>query len=226
MSGNLITLAIDASTYTGTVAVLRGDLVVAEGEAVMRGEDEERLMPAVLAALKVAGCGAKDVQRVICGAGPGSFTSLRIAGAIAKGIAFGNDIPLYAVSSLALIIAGHRPALEPGKYLALLDAMRAERYASLFDVSASGAIRERKPLGRIAEGDVAPTSSVHGARSAGPLEVIGAAPHARGVGQLMDSILAAGPVSLDRWEPDYGRQAEAQVKWEAAHGRALSADVP
>ena len=33
---------------------------------------------------------------------------------------------------------------------------------------------------------------------------------------------ADGPVSLDQWEPDYGRLAEAQVKWEATHGRALA----
>jgi tRNA threonylcarbamoyladenosine biosynthesis protein TsaB len=30
-----------------------------------------------------------------------------------------------------------------------------------------------------------------------------------------------GPVNLAAWEPIYGRMAEAQVKWEAAHGRAL-----
>jgi len=35
---------------------------------------------------------------------------------------------------------------------------------------------------------------------------------------------AFGPVPLDTWEPSYGRLAEAQVKWEASHGRALSVD--
>jgi hypothetical protein len=34
--------------------------------------------------------------------------------------------------------------------------------------------------------------------------------------------LAQPPVSLAAWEPDYGRLAEAQVKWEQAHGRPLS----
>jgi tRNA threonylcarbamoyladenosine biosynthesis protein TsaB len=33
---------------------------------------------------------------------------------------------------------------------------------------------------------------------------------------------AARVASLDAWEPGYGRLAEAQVRWEAAHGRALS----
>ena len=41
---------------------------------------------------------------------------------------------------------------------------------------------------------------------------------------MLQSVIAAGPVSLDKWEPAYGRLAEAQVKWEAAHGRALSVD--
>jgi tRNA A37 threonylcarbamoyladenosine modification protein TsaB len=52
----VITLSIDASTYVGTVAVLRDRALVAEGEAMMRGEEEERLMPAVVATLGEAGC--------------------------------------------------------------------------------------------------------------------------------------------------------------------------
>ena len=224
MSGPLLTLALDASTYIGTVAVLRDGAVIAESAAAMRGEDEERLMPAVIATLAEARCLASDVQRVVCGAGPGSFTSLRIAGAIAKGIAFGNDVPLFAVSSLALIVAGCRPALKAGRYVALLDAMRAERYASLFDVSADGVMCELESLGRIADADIAATCQRLDAQAIGPRESLEAAPHARGVASLLESVMVAGPVSLDHWEPAYGRLAEAQVKWEAAHGRALSAD--
>jgi tRNA threonylcarbamoyladenosine biosynthesis protein TsaB len=40
---------------------------------------------------------------------------------------------------------------------------------------------------------------------------------------LFDQIEQQGPVDLERWEPSYGRLAEAQVKWEAAHGRPLKA---
>ena len=39
---------------------------------------------------------------------------------------------------------------------------------------------------------------------------------------MLWACLAAGPVALDGWEPSYGRLAEAQVKWEAAHGRPLA----
>ena len=223
----MITLALDASTYVGTVAVLRDREIVAEGEALMRGEQEERLMPCVIAALGEAGCSARDVGRVICGAGPGSFTSLRIAGAIAKGIVMGNGARsegLFAVSSLALIVAGRSPSLEPGRWLALLDAMRGERYAALYDVGADGIVREVERMALIAEGDIAGVCDRLGARAIGPREMVEAAPHARGAAVLLDSILAAGAVSLDSWEPDYGRLAEAQVKWEAAHGRALTTE--
>ncbi len=222
----MITLAIDASTYIGTVAVLRDRVVVAEGEAVMRGEQEERLMPAVVATLGEAGCSVRDVTRVICGAGPGSFTSLRIAGAIAKGIVMGNGARvdgLFAVSSLALIVAGRSEQLEPGRWLALLDAMRGEKYAALYQVGAGGSVRELERLGLVRDADVASTCERLEARAIGPKEMLEAAPHARGVAMLLDQVIEHGRVSLDTWEPDYGRLAEAQVKWEATHGRALRA---
>ena len=73
-----LTLAIDASTYRGTVAVISGGQVIAAAEVAMRGEREERLMPAVAAALGEARIAVADLGRVVAGAGPGSFTSLRI----------------------------------------------------------------------------------------------------------------------------------------------------
>jgi len=224
----MITLALDASTSLGTVAVLRGGALVAEGEAVMRGEQEERLMPAVVATLGEAGCSVRDVSRVICGAGPGSFTSLRIAGAIAKGIVMGNGERadgLFAVSSLALIVAGRSGHLEPGRWLALLDAMRVERYGALYEVGAGGSVRELERLGLIRDADVARECERLGARAIGPGEMVEAVPRARGAAVLFDQVMAHGRVALDSWEPDYGRLAEAQVRWEAAHGRSLTGDA-
>src|SRR4051794_36770667 len=111
------TLALDAATYEGSVAVLLGGEVLAERTVAMRGEREERLMPAVAAALAESGVAPGDLARVVCGEGPGSFTSLRIAASLAKGIAGGVGAPLLAVPSLALVVAGARPALGPGRYV-------------------------------------------------------------------------------------------------------------
>ena len=127
----MILLALDASPYTGTVAVVRNGVVVASAETAMRGEREERLMPAVAATMAAAEVTPSELGLVVCGAGPGSFTSLRIAASIAKGIAFAQEVPLHAASSLALMVAGAEPALAEGRYLAVLDALRGEAYVPL-----------------------------------------------------------------------------------------------
>ena len=49
-----------------------------------------------------------------------------------------------------------------------------------------------------------------------------AAPRARAAAQLTKLIDATAAADLAAWEPAYGRLAEAQVKWEAAHGRPLA----
>ena len=113
----MITLALEASTYAGSVAVIRDGSVVAERDTAMRGEREERLMPAVADALTAAGVAPNAIDRVVCGAGPGSFTSLRIAAAIAKGLALVAGAPLYPVSSLMLLIGAGLMLLATGLVL-------------------------------------------------------------------------------------------------------------
>lgn len=218
---SLITLAIDASTYTGTVAVLRGDEPVAVREVAMRGRDAERLMPGVAAALGEAGVAPRGVGRVVCGGGPGSFTSLRIAGAIAKGIALAADRPLLDVPSLLLMAAGREPAPTPGRYLAVLDAMRGEVYAAEVEVPEAGGGWRVGDTRLLAAGDVDAAAARLAATPLGAGRTVEATPHARGVARLGAWLAGRAPVDLAAWEPAYGRLAEAQVKWEAAHGRAL-----
>lgn len=209
----MITLAIDASTYQGTVAVIDGTTVLEERTVAMRGEHEERLMPAVAECLGASGA---RVDQIVCGEGPGSFTSLRIAGAIAKGLAESLGRPLVAAPSLGLIVAGVR-GLTAGRYLAALDAMRGESYISRIDVDDDGRLR----AGDVERVPTAELPGIAGERTLiGPGLAVDAHPHARGVARLIGTDLLRA-VELDGWEPRYGRLAEAQVKWEAAHGRPL-----
>ena len=213
----MITLSIDAATYTGTVAVFNDGRLVAEAEAAMRG-DREALLPAVNRALGNAGLGVADVGRVVCGAGPGSFTSLRIAASIAKGISFALRIPLDAVPSLGLIIAGH-DSLPPGSYLACLDALRGEMYVAGFQLDDRNGVVECLPQRLALSDHVAELALSIGAAPIGPSQRLHAMPRARGAVRL--SALGVNSVDIASWEPDYGRKAEAQAKWEAAHGTAL-----
>jgi tRNA threonylcarbamoyladenosine biosynthesis protein TsaB len=219
----VITLVLDASTYRGTIALLEESRLLVEASAPMRGKDAELLMPAVVQAIANAGVGMTNVSRVICGAGPGSFTSLRIAASIAKGIAMGRSIPLYAVSSLALIVAGNVTDGPRGvrKYLAVQDAMRGESYV-IDLVHEEGIVRLAGDHRLIPTAEVEKEARALDARAVGPEMPDGWHPHARGAVLMLDCILGRGPVDLAGWEPTYGRLAEAQVKWEAAQGRALA----
>lgn len=220
----MITLALDASTYRGTVAVLEGDRVVVETTAAMRGRDAEMLMPAVDWALREAGAGYRGIGRVVCGAGPGSFTSLRIAASIAKGLAVALSIPLFTVSSLALIVAGNVTDGPRGarRYLAALDAMRGESHiAELEHAGMGGTVTQCGETRLVRSDDVVAEAAMLGARPVGPDQPDHWLPHARGVALLLPLVNERGPVSLAAWEPDYGRVAEAQAKWEATHGRSL-----
>jgi len=209
----VITLAVDASTYEGSVAVLEGSTVIASGAAAMRGRDAERLMPAIEAALNASGLRVAQIDRIVCGAGPGSFTSLRIAGSLAKGIAMGAAKPLFAISSLSLIVAGN-PA-KPGRYLALLDAIRGEYFAAVVECDGAAARLDGEAV-LVGKGAIPELARRMRADPVGPDFGDMWAPHARGVARLEEEIAKLGPVNLADWEPTYGRLPEAQVRLEAA----------
>ncbi len=211
-----ITLALDGSTYAGSAAVIRdGDVIAARelppSDTPGRSGRDENFMPMVAAVLSDAGLSPRQVDRVVCGAGPGSFTSLRIAASIGKGIAVGARCPLYAVSSLALMVAG----LEPGRYLATLPAMRGEVFALPVELGADGVIHPGEAA------IISDESADREAEKAGANRVSDR-PHARAVAKVLTWILSSIPCDIESWEPQYGRLAEAQVKWEAAHGRPLT----
>lgn len=220
----MITLALDASTYTGDAAVIIDGTVVAEQSTAMKGADEERLMPAVARVLEMAHVERRSIDRIVCGSGPGSFTSLRIAGAIAKGMATGLGKPLFAVPSMALVLGGANVAT--GRYLVTIDALRAELYVGLYDVDAVHAIAEIEPARLIATSELPRLAEEFDAKVVSPSRIdnaIVALPRAAATAKLEHMIASSGPVNIDSWEPSYGRLAEAQVKWESAHGRPLPA---
>ena len=218
----MTTLVIDASTYVGTVAVLREAQLLSDGTAAMRGRDAEALMPAVANCLARAETRPSELTRVVCGSGPGSFTSLRIAASIAKGIAAAARCPLFAVSSLALLAVGDGEA-RPGNYLAVLDALRGEAYVGGYSVAANGDIAMILGERLVRQAEVDQVAASIEAITVGEGQTIQRAPHARAARLLEATIVASGAVSLVEWEPRYGRKAEAQMRWEAAHQKPLPA---
>ena len=220
----MITLVLEASTYEGSVALLRDGDLLGERTVAMRGREHEALMPAVAAVLAACGLQVGNVERVACGAGPGAFTSLRIAGAIAKGLALAVGADLVSVSSLALLVASREP-YEAGRYVAAVDAMRGEHYVQTFEVDRLGVLRSDGGLGLVPSASVNEFAREHGAQPVGPEQPspMDVRPHARAAARITNLLELSARADLAAWEPGYGRLAEAQVKWEAAHGRPLNA---
>lgn len=219
-----VALAIESSTYVASCALFAAGATeaLAEDEVPTRGARGELLLPAIDALVRGAGLTPADVTRVVCGAGPGSFTSLRVGASLAKGIARARGIPLDAMPSLALLVLSGREPPAAGRYLAVMDAMRDERFVQGLQVDPDGGLTTLSEPMRIPLSERDALAARLAATMIGPgdgMQVV-QGPHARGAMRLPGAMRVT--VDLASWEPDYGRQAEAQVKWEAAHGRPLA----
>ena len=110
----------------------------------------------------------------------------------------------------------------PGHYVVALDAMRGDFFCQEVRVSVSGELQPGESA-RMSRAVLEEYASSTSARIIGPAESPAMSPHARGFALLIRDGIAQ-PVEMTSWEPNYGRKAEAQVRWEAVHGRELGAD--
>ena len=93
-------LALDTSSSQGSVCVGAGSRVVAGRAILGQGSHSSDLIPTIGDVLQEAGVDLSQLDGLVVGAGPGSFTGVRVAAATAKGLAHALGVPLWAVSSL------------------------------------------------------------------------------------------------------------------------------
>jgi tRNA threonylcarbamoyladenosine biosynthesis protein TsaB len=132
--------AFETSTEWCSVALcLDGEIRALEEKAGNR--HSELVLPMLEKLLQAAGLTPESLHAVAFGAGPGSFTGLRIACGLAQGIALGRGLPVFGVSSLEAI------AEESGgsRVVACLDARMREVYYSALE-KADGRWREVVPV--------------------------------------------------------------------------------
>jgi tRNA threonylcarbamoyladenosine biosynthesis protein TsaB len=222
-------LAIDTATDIASVAVG----TVARSVRGAR-QHAARIVPLVDDVLERAELSIQDIAGIIVGDGPGSFTGLRIGWAVAKGLLQGRQLPLIAIPSL--LAAAHAAGVDT--VAACYDALRGQVFGAIYAFD-DGRVKT------LVAPDVCTVAELATRTPRPPVVAVG-----DGAERYRDDVIAwtgRAPVGLDALpplatsllalftydgarrgipdptiaEPVYGRPAEAQVKWEARHGRAL-----
>jgi tRNA threonylcarbamoyl adenosine modification protein YeaZ len=135
-----LTIAFDTSTEEvatglGTISI-GGVHLLGEMNLDVPRASLTHLFPVISRLLQSADRSFADIDTVVVGRGPGSFTGVRIGVSAAKGIAQGCGAPLYGVNTLDAV--AERFAGREGLVGVVGDAMRREVYPALYRLSRNG----------------------------------------------------------------------------------------
>ncbi|MGH8679353.1 MAG: tRNA (adenosine(37)-N6)-threonylcarbamoyltransferase complex dimerization subunit type 1 TsaB [Burkholderiales bacterium] len=214
-------LALETSTDYCSVALLAGDTIACKQECAGQ-RHSEIVLPMIDALLNEAALKPVDLDGVAFGAGPGSFTGLRIACGVAQGIAFAHQLPVAPVGTLEALAQ----AAGGERVIASLDARMGEIYFAAFQrQERTWQVLVAPSLCRPGDAPALPDSGWIGCgsgfdryrealsrRYAGQLAAVreDLYPHAREIAVLGRERLAAGQgVSAERAAPLYVREKVA-----------------
>ena len=125
--GAMKILELETAVDPGSVALWLDGVVLAR-TCPADLSNSAALLPVAEALLRAQGLGFADLEGVVFGAGPGSFTGLRVACGVAQGLAVARDLPLLGIGSLEAMAAASGGA----RVLVALDARMGEVYFGAF----------------------------------------------------------------------------------------------
>lgn len=233
-------LAFDTSTDTLSIAVQRGD---AQWEHVGPGgaQASGALIPAMRGLLAQAGLSFDALDAIVFGRGPGSFTGLRTACAVAQGLAFGarggQGIPVLPVDTLLAVAETARALHGCTQVVAVLDARMDEVYHARCEwQAAQGRWRADADFGLGAPESVqvppgwtvaGNARAAYGERLAANATHVAALPCAAALLRLAPALLAdGGGIAAHEALPRYIRDKVAQTTAERAALRAAHTAAP
>lgn len=100
----MICLFFDTSSDLLKVSLIKDDKIIFDKELHTKNDHSSYLVPTIDEAFKSNNIDFKELDEIIVGNGPGSFTGTRISIAVAKTYAFSFNIPVYMISSLEELI--------------------------------------------------------------------------------------------------------------------------
>ncbi len=131
-------LLIETSTEVCSVALSAGESIISY-RVVREAKSHARVIALLVnEVLEEGGMTVDKCDAIVVSEGPGSYTGLRVGVSIAKGLCYGANKPLIAVSSLELLarLATKDGDILPGSVIvSMIDARRMEVYAAKFDSS-------------------------------------------------------------------------------------------
>lgn len=130
-------LALDTSTEVFAIAVQRGGEVLRH-EAPGGAQASAALIPAIQRLLAQAGLTLPELDAIVFGRGPGSFTGLRTACSVTQGLAFGAKVPVLPVDTLLAVAEDARSRVGVTRVVALLDARMDQVYAAAYEWNGTG----------------------------------------------------------------------------------------
>ena len=125
-------LAFDTSTERLSIAVQHGEQRLTH-DGAGGAQSSAALIPAVRALLAQADMPLQSLDAIVFGRGPGAFTGLRTACAVAQGFAYGAGVPVLPVDTLLAVAQDARTRHGATRVLALLDARMNEVYSAAYD---------------------------------------------------------------------------------------------
>ncbi len=128
-------LAIDCSAKSVSVAIAEDGKLISEGFLNIKLTHSETLMPIMEQVLSNARLTLEDIDAFAVTAGPGSFTGIRIGISAIKGLAFADEKPVFAFSTLEAMALSHLGLSNfSGVICGLMDARRNQFYNALFEI--------------------------------------------------------------------------------------------
>ncbi len=125
-------LAFDTSTemlHLGACSGTRQLAQVRPGAA----QASAQILPLALETLAALGLTLNDIDAVVMGRGPGSFTGLRTACAVAQGLAFGAEKPVLPIDTLLAVAEDARGGLARVRVMSVLDARMGQFYGAAWE---------------------------------------------------------------------------------------------
>ncbi|WP_217920776.1 tRNA (adenosine(37)-N6)-threonylcarbamoyltransferase complex dimerization subunit type 1 TsaB [Miltoncostaea oceani] len=156
------TFALDTSTASPSLALVRGEDPIAELWLASEPGSGRRVLEAAHGLLAACGLAVADIEGIVVGVGPGGFTGLRIGLATALGLGQALRVPVTGASSLEALALGIADGAPAGTLVApVLDARRRELFAAAYRVREGGLDEVVAPVA-IAPADLAAALRAHG----------------------------------------------------------------